>query len=292
MAAPLKVLLTGATGQVGQACRAVLPPDVDLRALTHAELDIGDSEASASSVAKYRPDVLINCAAYTAVDKAESEPDVAHRVNALGAANLAAALASNPHGFMIQLSTDFVFDGNVSSPYLPDAEPRPLSVYGASKLAGEKAVREQLGARAAILRTSWVYSASGSNFVKTMLRLMCKGDVRVISDQAGTPTSAASLATIIWRIAAERAAGTFHWTDAGIASWYDFAVAIAEEAAPRGMVPEGVRVAPISTAEYPTPARRPAYSVLDKSSTQMRFGLTPGHWREPLRVVIEELRSA
>ena len=167
-----------------------------------------------------------------------------------------------------------------------------MNVYGATKLAGELAARAALGERVAIVRTAWVYSATGSNFVRTMLNLMKRGSVRVIADQVGTPTSAASLAEVIWRIAAEKAGGVFHWTDAGVASWYDFAVAIAEEASRAGLLTAPVEVTPIATSDYPTPARRPAYSVLDKSSTVARFGVKQVHWRVRLRTVIEQLRGA
>jgi dTDP-4-dehydrorhamnose reductase len=193
---------------------------------------------------------------------------------------------------MIHVSTDFVFDGNASSPYKVDAPTAPLSVYGATKLAGEQATLAALGDRAVILRTAWVYSATGNNFVRTMLRLMARGNVRVVADQVGTPTSAASLAEAIWSIAAAEAGGVFHWTDAGVASWYDFAVAIAEEGVRAGLLTNPVEVTPIVTSDYPTPARRPPYSVLDKSAAVQRFGLRQIHWKRRLRTVIEELCSA
>jgi dTDP-4-dehydrorhamnose reductase len=257
----MRVLLVGARGQVGTACRVQAPAGVDLIALGHDDLDIADAAAVSGRVAELRPDLIINAAAYTQVDKAESEREAAHIGNMRGPANLAGALARVPLGRLIHLSTDFVFDGRGGSPYPVDAVTGPLSVYGESKLAGEVAVRECLGDRAVILRTSWVYSASGNNFLRTMLRLMARGPVRVIADQVGTPTSSYSLAEAIWKFASHPAGGTFHWTDAGVASWYDFAVAISEEAADAGILPSRAQVTPIATSEYPTPAKRPAYSV-------------------------------
>ena len=288
----MRALLVGSSGQVGQACLQSVPAHVELRACTHVELDITDSAKIAAVVDEFRPDVLINTAAYTAVDKAESDKPAAQACNVDGPGRLAAAMARHAGARMIQISTDFVFDGRGSSPYKPDSPTGPHSVYGATKLAGEQATLSALGDRAVILRTAWVYSASGNNFVRTMLRLMAKGEVRVIADQVGTPTSAASLAETIWAIAAAKTGGVYHWTDAGVASWYDFAVAIAEEATRIGLLTKPVVVTPIATSDYPTPARRPSYSVLDKSSTAKAFGLHQVHWRTRLRTVIEELRSA
>ena len=287
-----RVLLAGASGQVGLACARLAPAGVEMLALGHAEFDIGDAAAVSARIAQFQPDLIINAAAYTAVDKAESEHDAARRGNAAGPANLAAALAGRPDARLIHLSTDFVFDGRGSVPYAPEAATAPLGVYGASKLAGEQAVRERLGERALVLRTAWVYSANGNNFLRTMLRLMAKGPVRVVADQVGTPTSATSLAEVIWKFAGEPAGGVFHWTDAGVASWYDFAVAISEEAAAAGLLPAPASVTPIATPDYPTPARRPSYSVLDTSATTRRLGVAPVHWRTRLRAVLGELRGA
>jgi dTDP-4-dehydrorhamnose reductase len=194
-----RVMLLGAGGQVGRACRAMAPADFELRAFAHADLDIGDADQVSRAVADFSPDVVINTAAYTAVDKAESELAAARRANVDGPRNVAVALAASTHGRMIHLSTDFVFDGSSSRPYPPDAPAAPLGVYGATKLAGERAVLDALGGRAVVLRTAWVYSAAGSNFLLTMLRHMAKGPVRVVADQVGTPTSALSLAETVFR---------------------------------------------------------------------------------------------
>jgi dTDP-4-dehydrorhamnose reductase len=289
----VKVLLTGGQGQVGTALARCAAPDVDLVVLTHQDLDIADDAAVHQALQRVRPDVVINAAAYTAVDRAETDAARAAQVNETGPASLARA-AQQVGARLIHLSTDFVFDGASASPYRADHATRPLSVYGATKLAGEVAVRNLLPTHSVVLRTAWVYAASGHNFMRTMLRLMQeKGSVRVVADQIGTPTAAGSIAECIWKIAAQPAlAGVYHWTDAGVASWYDFAVAIAEEAAAAGILRAGIDVVPISTAEYPALARRPRFSVLDKEATVAAIGLRPAHWRVNLRKVLEELKVA
>jgi dTDP-4-dehydrorhamnose reductase len=289
---PTQVLITGAGGQVGRSLLQMRPEAVEAIACTHADLDIGASDAVLDCVGHHRPAVIINAAAYTAVDKAESEPDRAQRINADGPAHLAAA-ARECGARLIHISTDFVFDGAASVPYRPDAVTHPLSVYGRTKRDGERAVLEALPERATIVRTAWVYAATGANFVRTMLRVMkANGTVRVVADQVGTPTAARQLAETLWRIAVNpEIRGIHHWTDAGVASWYDFAVAIAEEGAVLGLLPPEIVVTPITTAEYPTPARRPSYSVLDKRSLAA-FGISPIHWRQRLRAVLKEIPGA
>ena len=285
----MKALITGAGGQVGRMLLETRPSDIEAIACTHADLDVSAGEAVRECVGHHRPAVIINAAAYTAVDQAESEPDAAQRINAEGPGHLAAA-ARECGARLIHISTDFVFDGAASVPYRPDSATNPLSVYGETKRAGELAVLDALAERASIVRTAWVYAATGANFVRTMLRLMrAHGPVRVVADQVGTPTAARSLAEALWQIAGNcEIHGIHHWTDAGVASWYDFAVAIAEEAAELALVPPGVTVTPITTADYPTPARRPAYSVLDKRSLAA-YGLSPIHWRKRLRGVLKEI---
>lgn len=268
------------------------PKEVEAIASTHNDLDITDAAAVRERVVRERPDLIINCAAYTAVDKAESEPEAADAINARGPGYLAAA-ARETGARLIHLSTDFVFDGNVSAPYRPDAPTNPLCVYGKTKRDGELAVCETLPDRAVIVRTAWVYAAHGANFMHTMLRVMrAKGEVRVVADQVGTPTAARPLAQVLWSIAARPDIhGIHHWTDAGVASWYDFAVAIAEEGAVLGLVSPSVSVRPITTEEFSTPARRPSYSVLDKRSLTS-LGLTALHWRVRLRETLRELPRA
>lgn len=287
-----KVLITGAGGQVGRMLLEMRPNDIEPIACTRADLDIGVGDAVRQCVSRHRPATIINAAAYTAVDKAESEPDAARRINADGARHL--AVAAREYGArLIHISTDFVFDGASSMPYRPDSATHPVSVYGQTKREGERAVLETLPEQAVIVRTAWIYAATGANFVRTMLRVMrANGAVRVVADQVGTPTAARSLAEALWRIAGNpEIRGIHHWTDAGVASWYDFAVAIAEEGADLGLVSRDVAVTPIATSDYPTPARRPAYSVLDKSSLAP-YGLAPTHWRKRLRGVLKEFPSA
>jgi len=290
----LNILITGANGQLGQALRRIAPANMHVTGLNHADLDIGDADSVQRAIDSTRPDVVINAAAYTAVDKAETEIESARRVNATGPTNIATALKQMGHGRLIHVSTDFVFDGQASSPYSTDAVPHPLSVYGRTKFEGDCAVRSLLDQRSVLVRTAWLYSSSGKNFMLTMLRLMReRGEVRVVADQVGTPTSANSLARVIWQCAVRaNVSGIYHWTDAGTASWYDFAVAIAEEATVLGLVDKLPKVLPIATADYPTPAKRPAYSVLDKSKSYLDLQIEPVHWREELRMVLGELNRA
>jgi dTDP-4-dehydrorhamnose reductase len=287
----MKVLITGAQGQVGRCLLASAPAGVTAVGLTRADLDVGDPDAVYQAVQQHQPAVIINAAAYTAVDRAESEVEAARRVNGLGPRHLARAAAASG-ARLLHISTDFVFDGRSGVPYAPDAPTAPLGVYGLTKLEGEQAVRELLPEASVVLRTAWVYAAHGANFLRTMLRVMGeKGQVRVVADQVGSPTSADSLAGVLWGLAQHpEVSGVHHFTDAGVASWYDFAVAIAEEATALGRLPAGVRVAAIATADYPTPARRPAYSVLDKRSLLAALPLDHQHWRVSLRRVLQRLQ--
>lgn len=287
---PIRVLITGASGQLGRALAVSAPTGMQLLAVTRTELDIADLASVQHCIDTFQPDLVINAAAYTMVDKAETDIAGAESGNVTGPRNLALAL-QNTDARLIHISTDFVFDGCSATPYAPHAATAPLGVYGRTKLAGEQAVSELLAARALIVRTAWVYDSSGKNFLRTMLRLMNeRGAVRVVADQVGTPTCAHALAQVLWQFA-QRAdlSGTYHWTDAGVASWYDFAVAIAEEAVAGGMLSTMPRVTPIATHEYPTPARRPAFSVLDKSATYAALALSPVHWRERLREVMRQV---
>lgn len=289
----MKVLITGAGGQLGRSLLKTAAADYQIRSFSHAELDITDLRSVQQAVQGFRPDVAVNAAAYTAVDKAESERELVFAVNAGGAENLAkAALKSGAR--LIHLSTDFVFDGKKSSPYLPEDEMRPLGVYGASKAEGERRVRAVMGNAAVIIRTGWVYAAQGHNFVRTMLRLLAeKGSLGVIADQVGTPTWAMALAEVVWKTAkTPTITGTHHWSDAGVASWYDFAVAIQEEALTAGLLKRGIPIKPLATEQYPLPAKRPAYSVLDKHSLLAATGIIPFHWRDNLRKMLGELVSA
>ena len=289
----MRVLITGASGQVGRALLSTKPAHVDAVAVTHRELDIGDAGAVQQAVATHAPAVVINAAAYTAVDRAEEESTLAMTVNGSGPKFLARAVRGMPGARLIQISTDYVFDGHGARPYRIDDPTGPLSVYGRSKLAGEQAVLEELGERAVVLRTAWVYAAEGKNFLLTMLRLMReRGVVRVVSDQRGSPTAAQSVARALWRIVELPGVhGVLHWTDAGTASWYEFACAIAEDAVAAGLLPQAVEVQQIRTIDYPTPAHRPANSVLDMHDTVASLKLQPTPWRESLRTTLRTLAT-
>lgn len=288
----MRVLVTGAGGQLGQELQGSLPEGVDLIACGHAELDVTAAEAAKSVVKEARPDVIINAAAYTAVDQAENDREAAFEVNAVGARNIAMA-ASRVNARLLHLSTDYVFDGAAGRPCRPDDEPRPLSVYGSTKRAGEEAVSEVLGDDAVVVRTAWLYSRHGKNFVKTVLRLLGEGqELTIVADEVGTPTWARGLARAIWKIAALRSLhGIQHWTDAGVASWYDFAVAIGEEAGRLGLIESCPSIRPVRAADRPRPAQRPAFGVLDKTATWEALETKPLHWREALRRMLEELKS-
>jgi dTDP-4-dehydrorhamnose reductase len=286
----MRALILGAGGQVGRALAAAAPEGAETVALPRADCDVGDEAAVRTAVRAVRPDLVFNAAAYTAVDKAESEPDAARRLNA-EAPGLIAAAALEAGARTVHLSTDFVFGGAGERQRRPDDPTRPEGVYAQTKLDGEAALRST-DPNALVVRTAWVYAPTGTNFVNTMLRLMAERDeIRIVADQVGTPTWAPSLAAALWRLAELRATGIHHFTDAGIASWYDFAVAIAEEARAMGLLEAPARVLPIATADYPTPARRPAYSVLDKSATWALLGRPAPHWRVNLRANLQELRD-
>jgi dTDP-4-dehydrorhamnose reductase len=286
-----KVLVVGAGGQLGRELQRTAAPEVECVAMTRGQLDIADATVVAECLAAVAPQLVVNAAAYTAVDKAESEPEAAHRGNAEGPGTLAQACARQGVR-LIHISTDFVFDGTSSQPYRPEASTSPLGEYGRSKLAGELAV-QKAQPEALILRTGWVYSSFGSNFVKTMLRLMGERDeLAVVADQVGTPTWAHGLAEAVWAAAARpQLEGIYHWSDAGVCSWYDFAVAICEEALVLRLLSRPVKIRPIPAAQYPTPAQRPAYSVLDKTNSWRDFALEGVHWRGQLRAMLNDFKE-
>ena len=294
----MKLLLLGGNGQVGRELRRSLPVlgqvvvatrdgvGVDLAA------DFDAPVALAQLVQRVAPEVVVNAAAYTAVDKAESEPDAAFRVNALATAALAQACAATG-ALLLHYSTDYVFDGRGTRPYRENDPTSPLGAYGASKLAGEEMIRAS-GARHAILRTAWVYAAHGSNFLRTMLKLAADRDqLRVVADQIGAPTPAAWIADTTTSILRKgvRGSGIWHLTAAGQTSWQQFAEAIFDEAMTLGLLTRRPVVHAITTADYPTPARRPAYSVLDTAALQRIYGITPPAWRDALRWTLREMAS-
>jgi dTDP-4-dehydrorhamnose reductase len=283
----VKVLVLGG-GQIATAVVKGAPGGMEVIARARAQLDIADPAAVAKAFADLKPTWVVNAAAYTAVDLAEDNQGQAKAVNDSAVASLAEA-AARAGSRLLHLSTDFVFDGTSSRAYLPNDATNPLSVYGATKLAGERHVLADKNG--IVLRTSWVYASAGKNFVLTMLKLMKEREqLKVVCDQIGSPTWAASAASAIWGlIKTARQGGLYHWTDLGVASWYDFAVAIHEEARLRNLLPRSISILPIPSAEYPTRARRPAFSVLNTESTRAATGLAGQHWRENLRRMLDEL---
>lgn len=290
----LKILVTGVTGQLGQQLLASAPEHLHDRALelvplSRDHLDLADPKACRAVVLEQQPDWIINAGAYTSVDRAESESDLAAAVNAQAPSALAEALAELKRGGrLLQLSTDFVFPGLNGKPYRPDDPLEPLGVYGRTKAQGEQAVLHCLGPeRSAVLRTSWVYGPIGNNFVTAMLRLLAeRSELTVVADQVGCPTATPGLALACWRVIERGLGGVLHWSDAGAASWYDFAVSIAELSTELGLLEQSAVVRPISTEAYPTPARRPSYSLLDCVASRAALGLEGQQWRTALRGVL------
>lgn len=279
------VLVTGANGQLGQAIQSISDkhPKIDFKFCTSSDLDITSKENCELVFTKYKPDYCINAAAYTAVDKAESEPEKAHLINVVGAKNLA-EVCKEFSTILLHVSTDFVFDGNKTTPYIETDVPNPTGVYGQTKLDGEKAIQETFD-NYFIIRTSWVYSQFGNNFMKTMLRLASERDsLSVVSDQIGTPTHAVDLAEALIKIitnchselVSESNFGIYNYSNEGQCSWYDFAKKIFE------VNNISINLQPIPTSAYPTPAKRPAYSVLDKNKIKSVFGVQVTNWEESL----------
>ena len=300
----MKVLITGKGGQLAWELEQLAPKNVQLLSCSAQDLDITDVNQVNSTIEQFQPDVIINAAAYTAVDKAETDTETAYAVNDLGSEYLALA-CKKVSAKLIHVSTDFVFDGTKTTPYQTDDPVNPINVYGASKLAGDIKVNTILGNQATIIRTAWVYSVNGNNFVKTMLRLMAeKEQLGIVYDQVGTPTWAKGLATMIWALVAKsqspqetestqtsNTALVLHWTDAGVCSWYDFAVAIQELAVEKGMLDKAIPVRPIPASAYPTPAQRPSFSVIDKSTAEQASGVETTHWRKQLSTMMDELKA-
>lgn len=290
----MRVLITGANGQLGYALQKTAPAHIsssgttfELLALTRRELDLAQIDQLAEVLQRYNPDAIINAAAYTAVDKAESDAELARQINTVAVGEIARWCAQKNIP-LVQISTDFVFDGKHSSPYLTDHPTNPLGVYAQTKRDGELLALNNCDS-AYVVRTGWVYCEQGANFVKTMLRLGAERDVLgVVADQVGTPTYAVHLAQMIWvLLAAQPKQKIFHFSDAGVTSWYDFADAIFALAQEKNLLSRAVTLKPIGTQDYPTPAQRPAYSVLDKSSTWSTLAITPVHWRIALSDMLD-----
>lgn len=289
----MKIVVIGRNGQLAWELARLSSQDIELICLSREQIDISDKRVIKETLEKYQADAVINASAYTAVDLAETECEQAYLINATAVGHLAEVCAQlSLH--LVHVSTDFVFGGEKGSPYLPTDPYEPLGVYGASKVAGEQLISKIIPEHSCIIRTSWVYSSHGNNFVKTMLRLMAeKPELAVISDQIGSPTYAKGLAQACLYAAVNKVAGIHHWSDAGVASWYDFAVAIQEIALATKILDKAIPIRAISTQDYPTPAKRPHYSVLDKTSLASAFPELPQvHWRVQLKAMIRELSAA
>jgi dTDP-4-dehydrorhamnose reductase len=285
-----KILLTGRDGQLGHECRLACPPEVELIAVGRAECDLADPAAAAALVRELRPEVLIHAAAWTAVDAAEAEEETATVVNGESVGALAAACAT-VGARMLAVSTDYVFSGEGDRPWQEDDPVDPLNAYGRSKLAGERALAAALPGAGCSIRTSWVYGRRGHNFVHTMLRLMREGrELKVVDDQRGCPTWAGGLAASLWALASWPAGrdlpALLHHTDGGIVSWHGFAAAIREEALSLGLEVGASRVLPCPSSEYPTPARRPAWSPLAFSGAWSLVDREQEPWRDALRAAL------
>jgi dTDP-4-dehydrorhamnose reductase len=287
------ILLVGGNGQVGKELQKTLKPYGNIIALARPAIDLSQPDTLVRAIGQYQPQIIINAAAYTAVDKAESEPELAEIINAT-APKILAQEAAKQKAFLIHISTDYVFDGKNYCPYQETDATNPLNVYGTTKLSGEQAILHSRCSDFLILRTAWVFGAFGkSNFVKTMLRLgKEREEIRVVADQIGSPSwakdIAETIAKLIPRLSSE-ITGIYHYTNSGVASWYDFAVAIFEEVQQLGFPLQVRRIVPITTAEYPTQARRPAYSVLSCAKIAAILGTHAPHWRQRLRKMLWEL---
>jgi len=291
----MRILLTGGSGQLGRDLAPLLEmAGHEVTSPASKELNIADAGSVASFVSDLRPEVIINSAAYTKVDLAETEATKAEEVNVVGPENLARA-AVECGAALVHVSTDFVFDGEKPRPYIEQDATAPLGVYGRTKLAGEGAIRRSLE-RHVIVRTSWLYGSGGSgNFVKTILRLAAEREhLKVVYDQVGSPTWTTDLARAVVSVVGsvgnkDECWGLYHYSNEGVASWYDFAVAIVEDAAKAGFDIRCNMVEPILASQWPTPAKRPPYSVLDKAKIKQAFSLTIPHWRVSLRAMLNEL---
>lgn len=285
MALKQKILVTGANGQLGRELRQLAPgfPEFEFIFLAREDLPIHHFEMVRHYFTIYQPACVINCAAYTAVDRAEQEKERAFQING-EAVGVLAAVCKHHAVKLVHISTDYVFDGTATVPYTEEAAPRPQNVYGASKLEGEKQAL-QFNPETIILRTSWVYSAYGKNFVRTMVKLMQEKEaVNVVNDQFGSPTWAADLAEAILQIirSGQWHPGIYHFSNSGIISWYEFALAIKE------LTGSLCKINPIPTSQYPTPAKRPAYSALDNSRFRGVFGIPGKDWKQSLRACLDK----
>ncbi|MBU2977215.1 dTDP-4-dehydrorhamnose reductase [Alteromonas sp. C1M14] len=286
----MNMVVIGKSGQLSFELQQLLGDHVSC--FGRDDIDITDLNALTKTLDAVKPDAIINASAYTAVDKAETDEQAAALINTQGVANLA-SYCKQAGVFLVHVSTDYVFNGSKGSPYTVDDAIEPQGVYGKTKAEGEKALLQTLPEASCLIRTAWVYSSHGNNFVKTMLRLMAeKPQLGVIDDQVGTPTWAKGLAQACVYAAQNKTHGVYHWTDEGVCSWYDFALAIQELGIEKGLLENAVPVMPIPSSQYPTPAKRPHYSVLDKTLTRDTFSsIHPTHWRKQLSAMMDELKA-
>ena len=297
----MKVLLTGSTGQLGQAIINSKPLGIDLITTTRAQLDLSKAESCRDSILRNKPDWVINAGAYTAVDKAESEEALAMAINGEAPKVLSEAL-KEINGKILQISTDFVFNGSQNYPYKPNQATEPISVYGRSKEMGELAIKDILKDtnKGFILRTSWVMGPTGKNFARTMIKLHKEREcIYVVDDQISCPTSTFTLAEACWRIIKistnnknhNKLPPIMHWCDEGIATWYDVAVMVGEVAEEIGLINKQANIIPIKTVDYPTAAKRPSYSLLDCVATRASLDISVLNWRESLHKVLMRMTS-
>ena len=292
----MRILISGINGQLGQALIKKEREDFEVMGLGKDQFNLENFEGCKKLISNYQPDWIINSAAYTAVDQAETHKSKAYLVNSYGVENIVKSI-SEYGGKFLHISTDFVFDGKETKPYLPSDKCNPVNVYGASKLKGEQLLKKYKNT--IILRTSWLYGPKGHNFCLTMLKLHKKfsennSSFKVISDQIGCPTSTEDLANICWKFvdkcnSEKFSTQIYHWSNSGIATWYDFAVAIGELGSEYGLIKKPAKIIPISTKEYKTDARRPKFSLMDCNKTKEFLNVNQNHWRDSLREVISSI---
>ena len=285
----MKVVIIGKSGQLANELLAEIPQGVTYLSLGRHDVDITSYRDLSAKIVPFKPNVIINASAYSAVDKAETDIDAAYALNET-AVKILATIAKENNGRFLHVSTDFVFDGNSNRAYPVDSSPKPVSVYGASKLAGELAIKKTYPENSAIVRTSWLYSTFGDNFVKTMLRLMTEKErLSVVYDQIGCPTNGKGLAQFLWLLASiDNIKPIYHWSDAGVASWYDFAIAIQDLGLQHGLLDKKIPITAITSSAYPAPAKRPNFSLLNSSNAGLIMEQT--HWREQLDNCLLQMR--
>ena len=293
----MKVLLTGGSGQVGQEIIKSKPEEIEIINPCRKKLDLSNYGACKKIVEEHKPDWIINCGAYTQVDAAEKNILLSKKINGYAPAAFTEAI-NEENANLLHLSTDFVFDGNQNVPYLENQSRNPLSQYGSSKALGEELIEKKINEieKATILRTSWVISPRGKNFVLTMLKLHSQREsIKVVYDQIGSPTSAKNLSNVCWKIIElkdrKKLPFVLHWSDAGVASWFDIAVAVGEIGLDLGIITKKAKVLPIKTKNFPLPAERPKFSILDTQKTSDLLELRPNHWRTNLLEILIEFKK-